>query len=68
MGKTASSLVEEIKKLSPLDQAAIVVEVLDTLDQEGEEFDNEELLLDLQQREADGMKDSISWTELRNMP
>jgi hypothetical protein len=26
------------------------------------------LLLDLQQREADGMKDSISWTELRNMP
>lgn len=68
VGKTASSLVEEIKKLSPLDQAAIVVAVLDTLDQEGEEFDDEELLGELQRREAEGMKDSVSWTELRDMP
>ena len=68
MGKTASSLVDEIKKLSPHDQAAIVVEVLDILEEEGEDFDDEELLRELQRRETKGMDDSVSWTELRNMP
>lgn len=53
--------------LPSLDQAAMVVEVLDTLDQEGEEFDDKELLEELQQREAEGMNDSVSWTELRKM-
>jgi hypothetical protein len=68
VGKTASSLVEEIKKLSRRDQAAIVVEVLDTLDDESEDFDDEELLDELLRREAEGMNGSVSWTDLRDMP
>ena len=66
--KTASNLVDEIKKLSRQDQAAIVVEVLDTLDEEGEEIDDEELLRELQRREAEGMEGSVSWSVLRDMP
>ena len=66
--KTASNLVEEIKKLSCQDRAAIVVEVLDTLDEEGEEFDDEELLCELQGREADGLNGSVPWSVLRDMP
>ncbi len=68
MGKTASNIVDEIKKLSRRDQAAIVIEVLDTLDDESEEFDDEELLGELQRREAEGMNGSVSWTDLRDMP
>jgi len=66
--KTASNLVDEIKKLSRQDQAAIIVEVLDTLDEEGEEIDDEELLRELQRREAEGMEGSVSWSVLRDMP
>lgn len=66
--KAAAELVDEIKKLSRQDQAAIVVEVLDTLGDEGEEFDAVELLGELQRREAKGMNDSVSWSELRDMP
>lgn len=68
MEKTTSNPVDEIKKLSRQDQAAIVVEVLDTLDEAGEEFDDEELLRELQRREAEGMKGSVSWSDLRDMP
>lgn len=68
MEKTTSNLVDEIKKLSRQDQAAIIVEVLDTLDEAGEEFDDEELLRELQRREAEGMKGSVSWSDLRDMP
>ena len=59
--KTASNLVDEIKKLSRQNQAAIIVEVLDTLDEEGEEIDDEELLRELQRREAEGMEGSVSF-------
>lgn len=65
--KTANNLLEEIKKLSSQERAAIVVEVLDTLDQEGEEFSDEELLHELQRREAEGMSDSVSWSVLREL-
>lgn len=68
MKKTAPKLVDEIKKLSRQDQAAIVVEVLDALGDAGEEFDEEELLDELQRREAKGMNGSVSWSELRDMP
>jgi hypothetical protein len=68
VGKTASNIVDEIKKLSRRDQAAIVIEVLDTLDDESEEFDDEELLGELQRREAEGMNGSVSWTDLRDTP
>lgn len=68
VGEVANNLVEEIKKLSCQDRAAIVVEVLDTLDEEGEEFDDQELLRELQRREAEGMSDSVSWSILRDMP
>jgi hypothetical protein len=68
VGKTASNIVDEIKKLSPQDQAAIVIEVLDTLGDESEDFDDEELLGELQRREAEGMNGSVSWTDLRDMP
>lgn len=67
VGKTATNLVDEIKKLSSQDRAAIVVEVLDTLDEEGEEFDDEELLRELERREAEGMTDSVPWSILRDM-
>ena len=67
VGKTASNLVEEIKKLSCQDRAAIVVEVLDTLDDEGEEFDDDEMLRELQRREAEGMNESVPWSVLRDM-
>lgn len=53
--QTASNLVDEIKKLSRQDQASIIVEVLDTLDEAGDEFDDEELLRELQRREAERM-------------
>ncbi len=66
--KTASNLVDEIKKLSRQDQEAIIVEVLDTLNEEGEEIDDEELLRELQRREAEGMEGSVSWSVLRDMP
>jgi hypothetical protein len=65
VGKTASNIVDEIKKLSRRDQAAIVIEVLDD---ESEEFDDEELLGELQRREAEGMNGSVSWTDLRDTP
>lgn len=67
MGETASTLLDEIKKLSSEDRAAIVVEVLDTLEEESEEFDDEELLRALERREADGMTNSVLWSELRDM-
>ena len=67
MEKAASDLVDEIKKLSPQDQAAIVCEVLGTLDEGGEEFDDEELLCELQRRELEGMDGSVSWAVLRDM-
>jgi hypothetical protein len=66
--KTTSNLVDEIKKLSHQDQAAIVVEVLDALDETGEEFDDEELLRELQRREAQGLNGSVPWSVLRDMP
>jgi len=66
--KAARNLVDEIKKLSGQDQAAIVVEVLDTLGDKGEEFDEEELLGELQRREAKGMNGSVSWSDLRDIP
>jgi hypothetical protein len=66
--KVATELVDEIKKLSRQDQAAIVVEVLDTLGDEGEEFDEQELLGELQRCEAKGMNGSVSWSDLRDMP
>lgn len=68
MGNTTSTLIDEIKKLSRQDQATIVVEVLNTLDEEGEEFDDEELIRELQRREAEGMHGSVSWKDLRDMP
>ncbi|MEI8381394.1 MAG: hypothetical protein WCJ09_14800 [Planctomycetota bacterium] len=68
MEKAARNLVDEIKKLSGQDQAAIVVEVLDTLGDKGEEFDEEELLGELQRREAKGMNGSVSWSDLRDIP
>ncbi len=67
VGKTATNLVDEIKKLSSEDRAAIVVEVLDTLEEEGEEFDDQELLRELERREAEGMADSVPWSILRDM-
>jgi hypothetical protein len=67
MEKTAGNLVDEIKQLSRQDQAVIVVEVLDMLDDDGEECDDEELLRELGHREADGMDGSISWSILRDM-
>ena len=66
--KAASNLIDEIKKLSRQDQAAIAVAVLGTLDGGGEEFDDEELLRELQRREAAGMDGSVSWSVLRDMP
>lgn len=68
MENVASNLIEEIKKLSRQDQAAIVVEVMDTLDDDGEEFDDEELLRELQSRDKEGMNGSISWSVLRELP
>ncbi len=67
MEKAATELVDEIKKLSRQDQAAIVIEVLDTLGDEGKEFDEEELLVELQRREAKGMNGSVSWSDLRDL-
>lgn len=67
MEKVATNLIDEIKKLSRQDQAAIVVEVLGTLDEGGEEFDDEELIRELQRREAEGMDGSVSWSVLRDM-
>ena len=67
MGETANNLVEEIKKLSSQDRAAIVVEVLDSLDEEGDEFDDQELLRELERRESAGMTDSVPWSALRDM-
>ena len=68
MENIASNLIDEIKKLSRQDQAAIVLEVMDTLDDDGEEFDDEELLRELQSREKEGMSGSISWSVLRELP
>ena len=45
-----------------------MVEVLETLDEESEEFDDEELLSELQRREAEGMNGSVPWSVLRDMP
>jgi hypothetical protein len=67
VGKTATNLVDEIKKLSSQDRAAIVVEVLDTLEEEGEEFDDQVLLRELERREVEGMTDSVPWSVLRDM-
>lgn len=67
MGEIANNLVNEIKKLSCQDRAAIVVEVLDTLDEEGEEFRDQELVRELERREAEGMSDSVPWSVLRDM-
>ncbi len=68
MGITASSLLEEILKLPRQDRASIAVEVLNTLDDEGSEIDDEELVRELQRREAEGMEGSVSWSVLREMP
>jgi putative addiction module component (TIGR02574 family) len=68
VGEIANNLVDEIKKLSRQDRAAIIIEVLDTLDEEGEEINDEELHRELQRREAEGMEDSVSWSILRLMP
>jgi putative addiction module component (TIGR02574 family) len=67
VSETANNLVDEIKKLSHQDRAAIVVEVLDTLEEEGEEFDDEELRRELERREAEGMTNSVPWSTLRDM-
>lgn len=67
VGETANRLVEEIKKLSCQDRAAIVVEVLKTLEEEGEGFDDQELLRELERREVEGMTDSVPWSVLRDM-
>jgi len=67
VGEIANKLVDEIKKLSCQDRAAIVVEVLDTLDEEGEEFDDQELLRELERREAEDMSTSVPWSALRDM-
>lgn len=68
MGLTASGLIEEIRKLPRQDRAAIAVEVLDTLDDEAQEIDDEELFRELQRREAEGMEGSVSWSVLRELP
>ena len=68
VGITASSLLEEILKLPRHDRASIAVEVLNTLDDEGSEIDDEELVRELQRREAEGMEGSVSWSVLREMP
>ncbi len=67
VGEIANNLIDEIKKLSWQDRAAIVVEVRGTLNEEGEEFDDQELLRELERREAEGMSDSVSWSVLRDM-
>lgn len=67
LGEIANSLIDEIKKLSCQDRAAIVVEVRGTLDEAGKEFDDQELLRELELREAEGMSDSAPWSVLRDM-
>lgn len=67
LGEIANNLIDEIKKLSCQDRAAIVVEVRGTLDEAGKEFDDQELLHELERREAEGMSDSVPWSVLRDM-